>query len=524
MENLNELLPIEMLEEIFSYLSVSERLRCRSVCKLWKSILSSFKCSNLTIIRKNPCRPVDFIFQAPDEPVKTTNLIELTSDHGFWNLAKEPVFRRVREMTTFFSNVPHAYLERFYNQFVELESLIIDSDYGMDDRRLSNDEKFTLNLKFLKKLILNTGFYLFVLKTPELLYFKGHNFPTDDYNKTDHQEKIKFLDSKFINCSSIGDYVLSNLEVLIIRAGLDTFSMKRIERLLGKSNLKEVHLSGDFIHQIYPEEILEKLDKLRKGSEFELFVYGFYCEHYRRLSEMQKRKDWLDENTRFLLQNLCLMADTVHCEFKVVYNQLEKLGDNELSEFVRRFPNIRSVSVGNGVENEERLLDFLIKTKPDKLEFKNFNQHSDRFLNELGSKGKFLRILIAWLTNSPVSGRKFGFLFKLENLTCLKIVDGFNLRFVLWMVEQVQSLKNIRFQASGYELKIFNDWRMNGISIVRQRNRREQAKTFSNKLECIRFLRDLNDLENAKIDLKKLFELLPDDLGRKCRGYLTFPN
>lgn len=80
---MNELIPIEMLEEIFSYLSIGENLRYRSVCKLWQSILSNLKYSIVTIIRKNPRQPNDSRFQAIYEPVKTFNLIKLTGNHCF---------------------------------------------------------------------------------------------------------------------------------------------------------------------------------------------------------------------------------------------------------------------------------------------------------------------------------------------------------------------------------------------------------------------------------------------------------
>lgn len=74
-------------------------------------------------------------------------------------------------MTTFFSNIDHAYLKDFYNQFVKLETLTIDSDYRhichfSKNRNNPNynpnyNEKILLNLKFLKKLVLNTDFFHF---------------------------------------------------------------------------------------------------------------------------------------------------------------------------------------------------------------------------------------------------------------------------------------------------------------------------------------------------------------------------
>lgn len=70
-------------------------------------------------------------------------------------------------MTVFFSNIDHAYLKDFYNPFVKLETMTIDSDYShichfSKNRNNPNyNEKILLNLKFLKKLVLNTDFFHF---------------------------------------------------------------------------------------------------------------------------------------------------------------------------------------------------------------------------------------------------------------------------------------------------------------------------------------------------------------------------
>lgn len=148
---MNEMLPVEMLVKIFSYLSVREHLCLRSVCKLWNSILSNLKYAKLIIIRNGPCQPVGHREVAVCEPAKSIYTIELPGDNCFSNLTKEAIFKNVKQMTAFFSGVNYIYLKNFYNQFVRLESLVIDSNHtSILERPKSSGliPEIPLNLKF----------------------------------------------------------------------------------------------------------------------------------------------------------------------------------------------------------------------------------------------------------------------------------------------------------------------------------------------------------------------------------------
>ena len=126
--NLSERLPFEMIREIISYLSIRDNLRCRSVCKLWRSVSTSFRYSKLSIVRKNPRPQVKSLPKVVYEPAKSLTLIEPANDGRFSKLLKEATLRNVREMCTFFSNVDHLYLQNFYNHFVKLETLTMGSN------------------------------------------------------------------------------------------------------------------------------------------------------------------------------------------------------------------------------------------------------------------------------------------------------------------------------------------------------------------------------------------------------------
>ena len=208
-----------MLVEIFSYLSISENFRYRSVCKLWDLILNGFRYSQLTILRNSPSQPHKCFdhFEIKFEPVKNAHLIKLHSDQCLANLAKEAVFSNVKEMSTCFSNVNHVYLEHFYNQFVGLENLVVGSNFSSGEDPWCPSKFILLKLKFLKRLNLKTGFFNFFLKTPELLYLKCPGFPC--FSGHEAQEKIKFLDMGILKISLFlpKDYVLANLEKLVIR-------------------------------------------------------------------------------------------------------------------------------------------------------------------------------------------------------------------------------------------------------------------------------------------------------------------
>ena len=542
MKTINEVMPIEMLEEVFSYLSIGEKLRCRSVCKLWNTVLSNMRLANLTVIWKNPYKRVNSRDSNVYEPTKNVNLIELASDDCFSNLSKEAIFQNVRHLTTFFSNMKYIYhLQNFYNQFVKLESLVIGSNFSIQDLTAlpswyPKNNIFVLKLSCLKKLTVDTDFFNFFLRTPELLYLKSVLFPFFIYFSLEnpvYRDKLKVLDIDLLSSSFLEDYEFPSLEILIFRQQLKHSHLKDHRKLFTNQNLKEVHLCGPAPDSGYPEDILRILSEFREqnGKRFEMFVYGISYGHYKNLPEKQRQMFWLWENTTFLVQNRSLMAETVYSKFTVQYCQLEHLSDEELDQFARKFQNIGCVSVDRNIANEERLLKFLEKqSKPAHLEFKHFNQHNEQFLNQLGSRCRFLRALTIRIT-SRISFENFGFLFKLENLTCLKFLNAFSLELAIRILKQVQSLKDLRFHTKPYQfgmvvhwyyqLKIVNEFRMNGLCLYRKSF--AKSKCFSNKADCIQFLGELASKE-PRIDLTRFFELLPDNPECQFYGYLSFPN
>ena len=161
-----------MLVEIFSYLSISENFRYRSVCKLWDLILNGFRYSQLTILRNSPSQPHKCFdhFEIKFEPVKNAHLIKLHNDQCLANLAKEAVFSNVKEMSTCFSNVNHVYLEHFYNQFVGLENLVVGSNFSSGEDPWCPSKFILLKLKFLKQKCLITFLFVYI-KNNKVLKF-----------------------------------------------------------------------------------------------------------------------------------------------------------------------------------------------------------------------------------------------------------------------------------------------------------------------------------------------------------------
>ena len=538
MKTINEVMPIEVLEEVFSYLSIGEKLCYRSVCRLWNAVLSNMRMLSLTVvIRKNRCKPVKSRSFMVYEPVNSINLIELTSDDCLSVLSKEAIFQTVRHMTTFFANytiVDYTHLENFYNHFVKLESLVIGSNYnirdfdGVTSPEMFVDKQIFLNLNYLRKLTVDTDFFNFSLRTPELLYLKSARFPffvSFDQANLVYRDKLKFLDIGCFSSIVLEDYEFPSLEILIIRQRLDPLDFRIHPKLLslfaGKS-LKEVHQSGPVSG--YSDSFLKTLAKFREenNKQFEMFFNGIYYERYKDLPQKQQHMHWHRENMMsFLLQSRSIMAKRVYSDLLIEYCQLEHLSDEELNQFVRKFENIKSVSVDRNVANEWRLLEFLEKqSKPTHLEFKHFNQHSELFLNQLGSRCRFLRALTIQIT-SETPFENFGFLFKLENLTYLKFVNTFSLELAVYILKQLKGLRDLRFHTQLNRLSIANVFGKNGLRLYI--NHVGKSKCFSNKADCIQFLGDLASKE-PRIDLTRFFELLPDNPECQFYGYFSFPN
>lgn len=315
------------------------------------------------------------------------------------------------------------------------------------------------------------------------------------------------------------DYLLLNLEVLIVRVTLNIYFVEKfMKNFFKKPNLKELHLCGYNCSRSYPQEVLEMLDSYRKQGDrrVEMIVYGFPYENYKSLSEKHKVRTWLEKNTAFLLQNLSLVSETVYSDFKVDYDTLDTAGDEQLKQFVGKFKSVRQVTVSKSV-NEQRLLHFLIQTKPTHLVLNHFN-YSIPFLKQLRSSGSFLQVLVVDAIDLGRSRKDlknfFWFLLRLENLTSLKIVNGLSYSFAMCLLKVTQSLKDIRFHLGCYELKNFNDWRMIGIcfTVTKPSYKASKGKYFSTKNDLIRFLSDLY-LKQGKPDSIKLFDLLPNELG-----------
>ena len=115
-------------------------------------------------------------------------------------------------------------------------------------------------------------------------------------------------------------------------------------------------------------------------------------------SNLQKNKNQSDGSIliqRFCLRICRLLAETVHSYYSINYDPLDAADDGVWKRFLSKLQTgIEQVLIGLSVQNEERLLDFLFKAKPNFIQFRNFNQRSDRFLDQLGSGGHFLQAIV----------------------------------------------------------------------------------------------------------------------------------
>ena len=498
--NVNEILPIEMIREIFSYLSIRDNLRCRSVCKLWCSVSKSLKYSKLSIVRQNPPKPNSVpIKKAVYEPTKSINLIKLANDNCISGLLKEATFRNVREMSSFFSNVNLIYHQNFYNNFPSLETLTIGSNENIfDTGNPIITYRIILNLKFLKKLTVNNDYFHFKLDTPELLHLECVVFPFPF--RFECKDKIKFLKVNDIQ-GYLAKNILLKLEILVIlrRTG-NIFEQERFFNQL--INLKEIHLSqpGD---SLIP--LLERFGQFRKENNrqhFEIFVLGLHFEFYQKVIRMNedgvRMKEWLEEHTDFLIRNLRMIPEKAFGDFGINYNHLEPLSVVERENFLNRFEDIRSVSV-NKTENEKLLLEFLRKTRPDRLALKCFQLYSKDFLTQLSQSCQFLRELSLEASESFES-KKINFLFKLKNLVCLQIRLRENpsyTQFIEYALKYIPSLKDVRIHSLSRRIEVFSDWRVHTVKIHQEIAGilKTEAITLESRTKCIHFFRELAEYE-----------------------------
>ena len=285
--------------------------------------------------------------------------------------------------------------------------------------------------------------------------------------------------------------------------------MAVIKTFLKKPNFKELH-----VERFYPT-VLEELVNYRaqERGKFEIFVYGFKYEHFQHFPENQKRSQWLSSHTEFLLQNLSLMAETVHSDYPVYFRAIDTVGEEVLERFLKKLKNVHSIVLDNDVKNEEHLLNFLFKIKPNILEFHDFYQYSDRFLNQLGSGGNFLQQIVIASNRHSKPEKLLCFILKLKNLTHLKICNGFLFRFVVLAFKVAQDLKSLTFKFPQNKLVIVNDWRTNAIGFSKNRPFfEERKKFFSNKSDCIQFFLNFWKFDLEHSGRASLLDMLFDNL------------
>ena len=504
--NVNEL-PIEMIREIFSFLSIRDNLRCRSVCKLWCSVSKSLKYAKLSIVRQNPPQPnIVPIERAVYEPIKSINLIELANDSCISRLLKEATFKNVREMSSFFSNVNLIYHQNFYNNFLSLETLTIGSNEGIHELDNQIRYKIFLNLKYLKKLTVNSGYFKFILDTPELLSLECVLFPFPFTFEC--KDKIKFLKVNAIQ-GFLEKNILPKLEILVILRGTNIL---RLERFFNLMNLKEIHLiqSGDILMPLI--ERFEQFRKENNRQHFEMFVLGLHFEFCKKVIRMNQdevqMKKWLEEHTDFFVSNLSMMPEKAFGDFGINYDHLAPLSAMERENFLNRFEEIRSVSVKNKAENEMLLLEFLRKTRPDRLALKCFHLYSKDFFDKLLQSCQFLRELDLEASES-FEDEKLKFLFKFENLTCLQVrfpERTLYTKFIEYALKYIPSLKDVRIHSRPRNMEIFSDWRVHSVKIRQEIGGilKTDAHTLKSRPKCIHFLHELGERERAVLNRKRL--------------------
>lgn len=425
-------LPPELLIQIFQYLPIKNRLHLKTVSKKFNHLLSLLKPESLTILAENEFE-LNYFFST--KPIKSNEVVVNRNEDLLLSAKLNSIFINLKKLTTYFYSDTLIQLSHFYNQFDKLEKLTIY-------HRCRVENKIVLNLDHLRtlKIILDFGSD-FELNTPRLTKLECEDLDNFKFNypNTIKILKVEFFDNSF----NINFEKFTNLELLVISSEEWTLITNNLIRKL--PSLKELHFAS---HTYVNNEVLDLSFDHRLFKNLKLFQFGFNVSSDVEITNENFPDCKSSEVTKFLIKNFEKTANKVHFRFeKLDYNEIINNGKHLIEKkFYEKFSGFLNLKISGQVEDENQLLDFLKKVKPEGLKFKDALL-SRSFFDQLSYQCSFIRELKFKGSNGKILdfSKDFQFVYRLENLSTILFLGKIHLNYVIELYEKCENLSEVSF-------------------------------------------------------------------------------
>lgn len=421
-------LPPEIILKIFGYLPVYDAIQLKLVCKQWYQLAASLKQHSLVLHSKALIE--DDLFA---KPLKGPDWVQYKDEDLLLANPLPPMLNRVRKLSAYFCSDLIVDVSKFYNQFERLEELTCHHLYHLIHPVI------TLNLAHLRKLTTGDDFtHRFELHTPSLVHLEVYSLFAAFLH---FPEKLKRLQASLHDFHLVDFDKLINLEVLIV-TGSDWSSIRDLiinSFLATHKNLKEIHFRFDLLHNGG-----QLLDATYRRPGLKLYASGFDIDQRLEVVIEEKFPHGSEEDvSRFLARNYEKAAQTVYFPLRVEFNELARNGLETI--LPARFPRLLAVKTDGRVEDENALLKFLVETNPSKFLMAN-QLLSQTLLTQLGctsiQKMEFKNL------NLDIACPEFHFIFKMNNLSHLKIDQRICFDFLVQAFERCEGLTAVEFEAN----------------------------------------------------------------------------
>lgn len=441
-----DILPAEMLEEIFKYLDLEDRIRIRPVSRTWKYLVENLKSNRSLILTENSL-------------YKNVEMKRwFIDDYEFKNV--DQLFYTFYFLDKLFSKAALTILD--------LRRLVIyvSFNYEIENPLMIKMFKFVDNFKRLNKLEINNKGNLELydksmkMNLPELtvLCLKGFKF---DEIELDMPKLVKvYLEIINIDLRIHFKYpqsikqikLLDYNDVLAELVNLESIYIKRVREFesnfLSKFKyLKELNID-DSIEQFAC--LLEQKDRLgftELATYFRSILVNDIDYEYKRLVESNStvmdvyfRDDFVKTDQLPLVQSLD-------------YNYLEDNSIKIHKSILDKFVNLECIYTNQKVKDVNKL-EQLIRDCKNSLDL-TFEDSllSQAFYDRLPDNHKYI-VLLRLSHNFADTDLNLDFIFKLNNLLCFIIDKELSLEFIELIFDRLVKLSTLKFNYKGHSFRV----------------------------------------------------------------------
>lgn len=448
-------LPPEIRLEIFSFLTVSEVMRVRRVCKQWNDLLNSqIKFKRLFCVQTRP----------GGESYLKSGLSFESARIFLDRTSNDSKFSRVKYLMVSLCPNYDELKDVFglLNTFKFLNEAVVDCYVADRDRSEIQDQTFVLSLDRLEKVA---------------IFFTGETI-VSKVSVVFDLPKLSILVLDEFKSITIGHPKrLRTLAVANLFQGLDYTQLTGLTRLYADEQdrqsitasflenlpaLLELHLDAYYLHN--EKLLLDLLEPIACGKpSLRILFYGFEISQTdlaTGLPDSYGLSGLNEDAASFIIRNRHRSIDNNQFVTSIQYNLISALDDNELfGVFLQKFPKIRQLNVIGNVPSSDtdRLLKFINKFKLEQLSFVNTGLPAAFFKKLAKNCSPNIRQLeIEKDASMNILSGDFDFVFELKHLISLIIGNcRMPLNYLARLVEELKQISLIQFsQTANYDFRM----------------------------------------------------------------------